>query len=80
MVSFLGQQNLHQLFSAWGENLKQAVATRFFCPCVRHESHFAGAALQKAPVQSYLMHLQVMEAKVDFGSGLGIGGPWDQPG
>lgn len=79
-MPFLEQQNPHQLFSARGENLKQAVATHFFCPCVRHERHFARAALQKAAVQSYLMHLQVTEAKVDFGSGLGIGGPWDQPG
>lgn len=51
-----------------GRKLKTSSSHTFLSP----ESQFAPAALQKALVQPYLMHLQVMEAKVDFGSGLGI--------
>lgn len=44
----------------------------YFAHFVGHDSSFVLAALQKIPVQSYIMHPQAMEANANFGIGLGI--------
>ena len=75
MVPFLKQQNPHQL-SVQGSSH----AFTYFTHFVGHDSNSALAALQKTPVQSYIMHPWVMEANADFGIGLGIWGPRGQPG